>query len=436
MKKLLVLLEDQLHARGINLHILTGICAGIDRPDGAAIAGKMLFMVAVMAAEMARDLIRERTLDGLRAAQARAGVAAALPLSMKTSWRRPRPAVPRRNRRSKVTRKGSAVDIIVWQTGTARLLPRLLDGRTRGPVSLTGRRARVALAAADLDPGTGRARLSYRRAEEIFTELTKPLAHPDITDPAQLADAPGWTLHDLRHSALTHAENGANTGTLLAYSGHSSVASLARYTRVSPDTLHPLASPPRPPPPGADRPWALGLRERLIRRLMVAPLPIGGVHGVSVNGYVNEATRDGPDGGDVRFLTLTSPRGSRCPSRSDIAASPPLAGKSPSLDAQLAAVALMAGAASRAAWHTPQRMVRAGGSTKTMRLISMVRVSQRAVTWAWSGQTAAPQSAQMATASVGWPSDAVRQSKQFTGRPPGRGRSGGGPTARRRPARP
>jgi integrase len=144
----------------------------------------------------------------------------------------------RRNRRSKVTRKGSAVDIIVWQTGTARLLPRLLDGRTRGPVFLTGRRARVALAAADLDPGTGRARLSYRRAEEIFTELTKPLAHPDITDPAQLADAPGWTLHDLRHSALTHAaENGANTGTLLAYSGHSSVASLARYTRVSPDAL-------------------------------------------------------------------------------------------------------------------------------------------------------------------------------------------------------
>ena len=144
----------------------------------------------------------------------------------------------RRNRRSKVTRKGSAVDIIVWQTGTARLLPRLLDGRTRGPVFLTDRRARVALAAADLDPATGRARLSYRRAEEIFTEMTKPLAHPDITDPAPLATAPGWTLHDLRHSALTHAaENGANTGTLLAYSGHASVASLARYTRVSPDAL-------------------------------------------------------------------------------------------------------------------------------------------------------------------------------------------------------
>jgi len=40
------------------------------RPDGATIADKMLFMVAAMAAEMERDLIRERTLDGLRAAEA------------------------------------------------------------------------------------------------------------------------------------------------------------------------------------------------------------------------------------------------------------------------------------------------------------------------------------------------------------------------------
>lgn len=70
MKELLVLLEDQLHARGINLHILSGICAGLHRPDGATIADKMLFIVAAMAAEMERDLIRERTLDGLRAAQA------------------------------------------------------------------------------------------------------------------------------------------------------------------------------------------------------------------------------------------------------------------------------------------------------------------------------------------------------------------------------
>jgi DNA invertase Pin-like site-specific DNA recombinase len=70
MKELLVLLEDDLHARDINLHILSGICAGLHRPNAASIAEKMLFMVASMAAEMERDLIRERTLDGLAAAAA------------------------------------------------------------------------------------------------------------------------------------------------------------------------------------------------------------------------------------------------------------------------------------------------------------------------------------------------------------------------------
>ncbi|WP_326822096.1 tyrosine-type recombinase/integrase [Streptosporangium sp. NBC_01756] len=57
------------------------------------------------------------------------------------------------------------------------------------------------------------------------------------TTTAQLAGGP-WTLHQLRHSALTHAaEDGANTSTLLAYSDHTSVASLARYARVSPEAL-------------------------------------------------------------------------------------------------------------------------------------------------------------------------------------------------------
>jgi integrase len=125
------------------------------------------------------------------------------------------------NRRAKVKRKGGAVDIIVWQTGTARLLPRLLKGRTSGPLFLTDRKARVQLAPGDVDQASGKARLSYRRAEEIFGEVTG-----------------GLTLHQLRHSALTHAaEAGANTSTLLAFSGHTSVASLARYARVSPEAL-------------------------------------------------------------------------------------------------------------------------------------------------------------------------------------------------------
>ncbi|MEV0202043.1 recombinase family protein [Nonomuraea sp. NPDC050691] len=70
VKELLVFLEDELAPRGINLHILTGICAGIHRPTGQSIADKMLFLVAAMAAEMERDLISERTLEGLDAARA------------------------------------------------------------------------------------------------------------------------------------------------------------------------------------------------------------------------------------------------------------------------------------------------------------------------------------------------------------------------------
>jgi DNA invertase Pin-like site-specific DNA recombinase len=70
IKELLVLLEDDLHARDINLHILTGICAGLHKPNAASIAEKMLFLVAAMAAEMERELIQERTRDGLAAAKA------------------------------------------------------------------------------------------------------------------------------------------------------------------------------------------------------------------------------------------------------------------------------------------------------------------------------------------------------------------------------
>jgi integrase len=114
-----------------------------------------------------------------------------------------------RNRRAKVRRKGGAADVIIWRTATARLLPRLLDGRRAGPVFLTDRRARVELPPSDVDPETGRARVSYRRVAELFEQAT-----------ARTPDGP-WTLHQLRHSALTHAaEDGANTSTLLAYSGH------------------------------------------------------------------------------------------------------------------------------------------------------------------------------------------------------------------------
>ncbi len=72
-------------------------------------------------------------------------------------------------RRAKVRRKGGAVGVIVWQAGTARLLPRLLKGRKSGPVFVTGRKARVHLAAAGLDEH-GHARLSYQQAAALFSK--------------------------------------------------------------------------------------------------------------------------------------------------------------------------------------------------------------------------------------------------------------------------
>jgi len=117
------------------------------------------------------------------------------------------------NRRGVVTSKGGAREWVTWQTGTARLLPRLLKGRRSGPMFTTHVPPRVVVAVLDQAPD-GTARLSYRRAEELFKAAT------------------GATLHQLRHSALTHlAEDGASAPMLMTKSRHRSIASLARYAR-------------------------------------------------------------------------------------------------------------------------------------------------------------------------------------------------------------
>lgn len=113
--------------------------------------------------------------------------------------------------------KGGGIEYLHWATGTARLLPRYLDSRTTGPLFLTERAPRVALAKADIDPTSGHGRLSYRRAAEIFTQASG-----------------GHTLHQLRHSALTHyAEAGVDVALLKAKSRHRSLRSLERYVRPS-----------------------------------------------------------------------------------------------------------------------------------------------------------------------------------------------------------
>ncbi|WP_222849407.1 hypothetical protein [Trebonia kvetii] len=83
---------------------------------------------------------------------------------------------------------------IEWGEGTSQLLRWLLAGRTWGPVFVTGRRAPARAVAADVCGMTGQARMSYRRAAEIFTELTRPL------DPA----GRGWTLHQLSGVGRAH----------------------------------------------------------------------------------------------------------------------------------------------------------------------------------------------------------------------------------------
>ena len=82
----------------------------------------------------------------------------------------------------------SAPPPVTWQTGTAKLLPLHLAGRYNGPVFLTDRRAPASTPAADRCPATGRGRLSYRRAAELFQAATAPI------DPA----GRGWALRQLR----------------------------------------------------------------------------------------------------------------------------------------------------------------------------------------------------------------------------------------------
>ena len=132
------------------------------------------------------------------------------------------------NKRARARSKGGDTEWLHLQSGSARLLPRLIAGRPGGPLFLADRRPAPARtpAAADLCPYTGRGRLSYRRAEELFA-----------------AASGGWTLHQLRHSALTHlAEEEVSLPLLMAKSRHTSLRSLQRYTRPSPDAVAKLTA--------------------------------------------------------------------------------------------------------------------------------------------------------------------------------------------------
>ena len=127
------------------------------------------------------------------------------------------------NRRARARVKGGHSRPLHFQTAAARLLAKLVAGRQAGPVFLTQRRAAAhrVMAAADLDPGSGRARLSYEMAEQLFKRYSG-----------------GKTLHQLRHSRLTHlGEANVSAPLLMAISGHKRLATLQRYVRPSQDAV-------------------------------------------------------------------------------------------------------------------------------------------------------------------------------------------------------
>ncbi len=131
-------------------------------------------------------------------------------------------------KRAITIRKGGDRDVLHFQTGSARLLPRVIDGRTRGPLFLSDRASSPSRAAATGDrcPVTGRARLSYRRAAEVFSDASG-----------------GKTLHQLRHSAITHlSEAGVPLPLLMAKSRHASLRTLQRYARPSVDAVAQLTA--------------------------------------------------------------------------------------------------------------------------------------------------------------------------------------------------
>jgi len=121
------------------------------------------------------------------------------------------------NRRPRVTSKGGDVEWVYFQSGSARVLPRLLRERNGGPLFVTDLRPGPARApaAADVCPTTGRVRISYRRMAELV-----------------VADS-SWPTHAYRKAQLSHlGAKGYGDAALQAKSRHKSRRSLEPYVNV------------------------------------------------------------------------------------------------------------------------------------------------------------------------------------------------------------
>ncbi|EST22108.1 hypothetical protein N566_26820 [Streptomycetaceae bacterium MP113-05] len=169
----------------------------------------------------------------------RAGVLSWLGWCRERGYEGPMVPVKAKGARSKARRRGQAredfvLETVYWDAGTARLLPRLLKGRTRGPVFVTHRRPGPGkvVSSRDVCPDTGLARLSYGQARALLDE------HTAVRGPGT-----GWDLHEYRHSGLTHlGEAGASLLMLMAKSRHKKPENVRRYFKPSPDAIAEITS--------------------------------------------------------------------------------------------------------------------------------------------------------------------------------------------------
>jgi integrase len=130
------------------------------------------------------------------------------------------------SKQARITAKGGDAMWITWGTDTARLLPRLIAGRERGPLFLSqyqpGPHRKATTDPRDICPETGRARLGYDRARILL---------------ARYGD--GLRLHQLRHSSATHlGEANVSANVIMAKTGHKSLRSVARYVRPGLAAVH------------------------------------------------------------------------------------------------------------------------------------------------------------------------------------------------------
>ncbi|WP_137981173.1 tyrosine-type recombinase/integrase [Streptomyces violaceusniger] len=140
-----------------------------------------------------------------------------------------------RTRRRGAPREEFVLETVYWDAGTARLLPRLIKGRTRGPVFVTHRKPGPGkvLSPRDVCPDTGLVRLSYGQARALLDTHTAVGGVPGT----------GWDLHEYRHSGLTHlGEAGASLPMLMAKSRHKKPENLRKYFHPSAEAIAEVTS--------------------------------------------------------------------------------------------------------------------------------------------------------------------------------------------------